>query len=919
MGGVGMKIRAPDIPKSLGDLGDPSDLGDEPLLPPVPVAQTAGVVPVEEPESLEEKGDFEEPPMTVPRFLGPVFPMNPHSTISDLSPTRPSLSERVCSEGERVMQTLESPAVPTEEDKQTCADLRVLVTTWNLGGTMPGEALGSLIGTQMDAHPNLIVLCLQETVNERDRKELNCLNCLCDFEDREKREKERELERWVKAGFREGDGDSEKYKKVEEVSMVGLHLLIFAKDETVNLVRDVKADFVKTGWYGALGNKGAVRVRLLLGEQSLCFLNVHLPSGQNAAEERLAAFRRIWEEKIKIGVTTGGERNCSDVAVSSHDVVILGGDFNFRRLPKQKGSWNSEALYGCDEFDTLQRTKYPFSTVTEFSRTFAPTYKYKKNIQPPRGAPITETLDLSRDPSWTDRVLFRGQAATCVHYQSHPEFHCSDHKPVSALFRVQTTQRAPAPPSPPNSLPSPPDRTGMPFPCLPVSSVSLPVHEGDPGPGPLPETAVENEGANEDEGTDPSFPFPEGGEIESDFFSEKASTVCPNAESTVCPSDVWTDSFSDGSLDSSESDESFRFALTESVDHENTNSESSEATSGDLLEEEERLLSSFHLSLDVLSDTTERSPQNQFPSGSTSPICVERMEERASTAPEDVRFPSVSHDVEQFSGQMNVLVQQQVRTPQSPVTLSPEEEEREGTVKMGRKEMGPDSAFNLWEGGEGSHRDATAGKGQFVDGKSSPTWTTESLNESSLKKDTAESVDRASIGSPQKCPKPKRPRGMFVGLRRSSGPGAEVTKAPLETVGDSNGVTADGQAQAPSAIPLRLVTQKRSKPKSSRSSSFGIGLMQALRLQLSHGRERRTRWSFTSTQMASPSTNPLTSTFPEVKTAAPKKEETFSDQKEIETPTTPLNTEGRHSASPGEQRLPMWMRALFGSAGKRQQ
>lgn len=47
--------------------------------------------------------------------------------------------------------------------------------------------------------------------------------------------------------------------------------------------------------------------------------------------------------------------------------------------------------------------------------------------------------DKNRVPSYCDRIIWSGDGCEPIVYRSHPEFVCSDHKPVSAYFSVDVS------------------------------------------------------------------------------------------------------------------------------------------------------------------------------------------------------------------------------------------------------------------------------------------------------------------------------------------------------------------------------------------------------------------------------------------------------------------------------------------------
>lgn len=85
--------------------------------------------------------------------------------------------------------------------------------------------------------------------------------------------------------------------------------------------------------------------------------------------------------------------------------------------------------------------KHLFKEFDEGQIMFAPTYKRKAGLK------HNQELSVKRNPSWTDRILFKaGQELTLDCYDSNNLVCLSDHRPVFAQFTLKYKLEEETPP-----------------------------------------------------------------------------------------------------------------------------------------------------------------------------------------------------------------------------------------------------------------------------------------------------------------------------------------------------------------------------------------------------------------------------------------------------------------------------------------
>ena len=201
----------------------------------------------------------------------------------------------------------------------------------------------------------------------------------------------------------------------------------------------------------ALGTKltrqlqGALMLRFILDDSSICLVNCHLAAGQTQTANRNNDLTAILETAIlppdrgSSGYSTyvsGGDGSM----VLDNEICILKGDLNYRidtmgrdTVVKAVKSNNLSKLLERDQL-LVSRRRNPLFRARAFNEspiTFAPTYKYDV------GSNNYDTSEKRRAPAWCDRILYRGPGKIKqIDYRRH-ELWLSDHRPVTGVFKIR--------------------------------------------------------------------------------------------------------------------------------------------------------------------------------------------------------------------------------------------------------------------------------------------------------------------------------------------------------------------------------------------------------------------------------------------------------------------------------------------------
>ncbi len=249
------------------------------------------------------------------------------------------------------------------------------------------------------------------------------------------------------------------YHILHTAPLVGLFTCIFVKADLRERISNLSSAEVKRGMGGLHGNKGAIVVRFMVDDTSLCFINCHLAAGQTSANARHADVAAILEATLlpperdpatRIDSYVGGGDGSM---ILDHELCLLNGDLNYRIDTMSRDTVvaavkanNLSKLLERDQLLVARRRNPAFRlrAFEELPIAFAPTYKYDV------GTDNYDTSEKRRSPAWCDRLLFRcgggrGRIEQ-LDYRRH-EVRVSDHRPVSGRFlfevkRISQKRRA---------------------------------------------------------------------------------------------------------------------------------------------------------------------------------------------------------------------------------------------------------------------------------------------------------------------------------------------------------------------------------------------------------------------------------------------------------------------------------------------
>ena len=284
------------------------------------------------------------------------------------------------------------------------------------------------------------------------------------------------------------------YVLLSKINLVGILFFIFVKASEISKIKNIKKTKIKTGFYGQLGNKGSCFVEFEYEKKTYGLNSGHLTSGEKIKNnnERKNALINILNHKLEkdsiefyindfyfilgdlnfrvqnnikiihnwlFDLKFEGKQYFNENSNNTNNVdnknkinsiknenndIESNKNVNNKKLNKEGDDENIENIfYQIDEkvfmkyfgddywkFDQLNMFKEELIkyNIKESEISFFPTYKYIKK---------TNSYNLlKREPSWTDRILFKDNKFIKSIIYDRINVHYSDHKPVFSLFEI---------------------------------------------------------------------------------------------------------------------------------------------------------------------------------------------------------------------------------------------------------------------------------------------------------------------------------------------------------------------------------------------------------------------------------------------------------------------------------------------------
>lgn len=349
-------------------------------------------------------------------------------------------------------------------------NLKILAGTWNVGqGRVSHDSLISWLGSAA-ADVGIVVVGLQEVEMGAGFLAMSAAKETVGLEGSS-------AGQWWLDMVGKTLDEGSTFERVGSRQLAGLLIAVWVRNNIRGHVGDVDVAAVPCGFGRAIGNKGAVGLRMRVYGRIMCFVNCHFAAHLEAVNRRNADFDHVYRTMIfsrpsnlfnaaAAGVSSSIQMLCGVNAMginsvegipelSQADMVVFLGDFNYRldgiSYDEARDFVSQRCFDWLRERDQLQaemKAGNVFQGMREAVIRFPPTYKFERHQA---GLAGYDSGEKKRIPAWCDRILYRDSRSTSVSscgsdcpvvssislYEACMDVTDSDHKPVRCVFSVE--------------------------------------------------------------------------------------------------------------------------------------------------------------------------------------------------------------------------------------------------------------------------------------------------------------------------------------------------------------------------------------------------------------------------------------------------------------------------------------------------
>ncbi|XP_071921675.1 type II inositol polyphosphate 5-phosphatase 15-like [Coffea arabica] len=349
-------------------------------------------------------------------------------------------------------------------------NLKILAGTWNVGqGRAAYDSLISWIGSA-SVDCDIVVLGLQEVEMGAGFLAMSAAKETVGLEGSS-------VGQWWLEMIGKTLDEGSTFVGVGSRQLAGLLISVWIRNSIRSHVGDVDVAAVPCGWGRAIGNKGAVGLRMRVYGRIFCFVNCHFAAHLEAVSRRNADFDYVYRTMVfsrpsgslntaAAGVSTAVQvvRNANVTGIysvegmlelSEADMVVFLGDLNYRLdgisydeardfISQRCFDWLREK----DQLRAEMKAGNVFQGMREAVIKFPPTYKFERHQA---GLSGYDSGEKKRVPAWCDRIMYRDSrsapvspcslecpvVSSVLQYEACMDVTDSDHKPVRCIFSVE--------------------------------------------------------------------------------------------------------------------------------------------------------------------------------------------------------------------------------------------------------------------------------------------------------------------------------------------------------------------------------------------------------------------------------------------------------------------------------------------------